>query len=94
MRRPVLCTFLFLGLAAMLAVATASLAAGTIPAFLYMPPGGAKGTPIPFVVNYRGGPEGQERVDRGYRHPRLFGACVDDVGTVNMQGFLEETIRR
>lgn len=32
-----------------------------IPAFIYTPPGFKKGTPIPFVVNYHGGPEGQSR---------------------------------
>ncbi|MDX2130831.1 MAG: S9 family peptidase [Planctomycetota bacterium] len=32
-----------------------------IPAFLYLPPGYAKGTRIPFLVHYHGGPEGQHR---------------------------------
>lgn len=32
-----------------------------IPAFLYVPPGYRKGEPIPFIVNYHGGPEGQHR---------------------------------
>jgi dipeptidyl aminopeptidase/acylaminoacyl peptidase len=32
-----------------------------IPAFLFLPPGAVKGTPIPFVVYYHGGPEGQNR---------------------------------
>jgi dipeptidyl aminopeptidase/acylaminoacyl peptidase len=32
-----------------------------IPAFLYLPAGYKKGTTIPFVVNYHGGPEGQHR---------------------------------
>lgn len=32
-----------------------------IPAFLYLPPGCKKGTPIPFVVEFHGGPEGQHR---------------------------------
>jgi dipeptidyl aminopeptidase/acylaminoacyl peptidase len=32
-----------------------------IPAFLYVPPGYQKGTAIPFVINYHGGPEGQNR---------------------------------
>ncbi len=32
-----------------------------IPAFVFMPPGAKKGEPIPFVVNYHGGPEGQHR---------------------------------
>ena len=32
-----------------------------IPAFLYVPPGYQKGTAIPFVMNYHGGPEGQNR---------------------------------
>lgn len=32
-----------------------------IPAFLYTPPGYEPGNPIPFVVNYHGGPEGQFR---------------------------------
>jgi dipeptidyl aminopeptidase/acylaminoacyl peptidase len=150
-----------------------------IPAFLYLPPGYAKGTPIPFIVNYHGGPEGQhrpgfdptmqyflargygvmmpnvrgstgygrefqmlddykkrwdsvrdgvdavewlvksgyaqpgriaayggsyggfmsvacvvedqQRADQGARKARLFGACVDIVGIVNMQSFLEKT---
>ncbi len=150
-----------------------------IPAFLYLPPGVAKGAPIPFVINYHGGPEGQnrpefsatmqyliargygvlmpnvrgstgygrayqmlddytkrwdsvrdgvdaaewlvrngysapgriatyggsyggfmsvacvvedqERVDRGGRRERLFGACVDVVGIVNLRSFLEKT---
>jgi dipeptidyl aminopeptidase/acylaminoacyl peptidase len=150
-----------------------------IPAFLYLPPGHAKGTAIPFVVNYHGGPEGQhrpgfgasdqyllsrgfgilmpnvrgstgygrefqmlddykgrwgsvrdgvdgaewlvkngyaepgriatyggsyggfmsvacivedqERVERGERAQRLFGACVDVVGIVNLRTFLEKT---
>lgn len=47
-----------------------------VPAFLYLPAGAAKGKPVPFVVNYHGGPEGQSRpvfdrvsqylVSRGY----------------------------
>ena len=32
-----------------------------VPAFLYLPPGYQKGSIIPFVVNYHGGPEGQSR---------------------------------
>ncbi len=32
-----------------------------IPAFLFLPPGYQKGTKIPFVANYHGGPEGQFR---------------------------------
>jgi dipeptidyl aminopeptidase/acylaminoacyl peptidase len=32
-----------------------------IPAFLYTPPGYRKGTPIPFIVDAHGGPEGQSR---------------------------------
>jgi hypothetical protein len=32
-----------------------------IPAFLYLPSNYTKGKPIPFVVNYHGGPEGQHR---------------------------------
>lgn len=32
-----------------------------VPAFLYLPPGYQKGTAIPFVANYHGGPEGQFR---------------------------------
>ncbi len=32
-----------------------------IPAFIFTPPGFKKGTPIPFVVNFHGGPEGQSR---------------------------------
>jgi dipeptidyl aminopeptidase/acylaminoacyl peptidase len=35
--------------------------------------------------------EDQERVERGERPARLFGACVDVVGIVNMQTFLEKT---
>ena len=35
--------------------------------------------------------EDQERVDAGKRKDRLFGACVDVVGIVNMQTFLEKT---
>ncbi len=150
-----------------------------IPAFLYLPADYAKGTPIPFVVTYHGGPEGQhrpgfdpvtqylltrgygvllpnvrgstgygreyqmlddykkrwdsvrdgvdaaewlvkngysatgriatyggsyggfmsvacvvedaERVERGERKDKLFGACVDVVGIVNMNTFLEKT---
>jgi dipeptidyl aminopeptidase/acylaminoacyl peptidase len=34
-----------------------------IPAFLYLPAGAKKGTPIPFVVDYHGGPEAQYRPD-------------------------------
>jgi dipeptidyl aminopeptidase/acylaminoacyl peptidase len=151
----------------------------SIPAFLYLPPGVTKGSPVPFVINYHGGPEGQnrpefaatmqyllargygvlmpnvrgslgygrayqmmddytkrwdsvrdgvdgaewlvksgyaaagkiatyggsyggfmsvacvvedqERVDRGERKERLFGACVDVVGIVNLRSFLEKT---
>ncbi len=151
----------------------------SIPAFLFMPPGAAKGKAIPFVIVYHGGPEGQsrptfsapmqyflargfgilmpnvrgstgygrafqmlddykkrwdsvrdgvdaaewlvrngyataghvaayggsyggfmsvacivedqERVTRGERKERVFGACVDIVGIVNMKGFLEKT---
>jgi dipeptidyl aminopeptidase/acylaminoacyl peptidase len=150
-----------------------------IPAFIYYPPGYQKGTPIPFVINYHGGPESQsrpsfsattqymlsrgygvmfpnvrgstgygreflmmddykkrwdsvkdgvdaaewlvksgiapagriatwggsyggfmsvacivedqERVDRGERKERLFGAAVDLVGVVNLKSFLEKT---
>lgn len=150
-----------------------------IPAFMCLPPGYVKGTAIPFVVNYHGGPEGQhrpgfsatdqyllsrgfgillpnvrgstgygrafqmlddykgrwgsvrdgvdaaewlvrngyatpgriatyggsyggfmsvaclvedqERVERGERPARLFGACVDVVGIVNLKTFLEKT---
>ncbi len=32
-----------------------------IPAFLFLPAGHKKGTPIPFVIQYHGGPEGQHR---------------------------------
>ena len=32
-----------------------------IPSFLYVPPGYQKGSAIPFVINYHGGPEGQNR---------------------------------
>jgi dipeptidyl aminopeptidase/acylaminoacyl peptidase len=35
--------------------------------------------------------EDQERVDRGQRKERLFGACVDLVGVVNLKTFLEKT---
>jgi len=35
--------------------------------------------------------EDQEAVDRGERKERLFGACVDIVGIVNMKTFLERT---
>jgi dipeptidyl aminopeptidase/acylaminoacyl peptidase len=35
--------------------------------------------------------EDQERVERGERKQRLFGACVDLVGLVNLQTFLEKT---
>jgi dipeptidyl aminopeptidase/acylaminoacyl peptidase len=35
--------------------------------------------------------EDQERVDRGARKERLFGACVDLVGVVNLKTFLEKT---
>ena len=150
-----------------------------ISAFIYFPPGHQKGTAIPFVVNYHGGPESQsrpgfsagtqyllsrgfgvmfpnvrgstgygrafqmmddykkrwdsvrdgvdaaewlvqaghatpgriatyggsyggfmsvacivedqERVDRGARKERMFGACVDIVGVVNLKSFLEKT---
>jgi dipeptidyl aminopeptidase/acylaminoacyl peptidase len=150
-----------------------------IPALLYLPPGHVAGTPVPFVVNYHGGPESQSRpifnatnqyllsrgygvllpnvrgstgygrayqmlddykqrwdsvkdgvaaaswlvtsghaaagkiaamggsyggfmsvacvvedqeaVDRGERKERLFGACVDQVGIVNLKTFLERT---
>ena len=150
-----------------------------IRAILYLPAGYAKGTTIPFIVNYHGGPEGQsrpsfnstlqyylsrgygvimpnvrgstgygrafqmmddykkrwdsvkdgvdaaewlvksgyaepgriatyggsyggfmsvacivedqERVERGERKQRLFGACVDLVGVVNLKTFLEKT---
>ncbi len=34
-----------------------------IPAFVYLPPGAKRGQPIPFVVDYHGGPEGQYRPD-------------------------------
>ena len=151
----------------------------SIPAFVYLPPGHATGTPLPFVVVYHGGPESQTRptfnatyqyllsrgfgvlmpnvrgstgygreyqmlddyrkrwdsvrdgvaaadwlvksghatagriatyggsyggfmsvacivedqeaVERGERKERLFGACVDIVGIVNMKTFLERT---
>lgn len=32
-----------------------------IPAFLYMPENARRGEPVPFIVNYHGGPEGQSR---------------------------------
>ncbi|HRJ50697.1 MAG TPA: hypothetical protein PKU91_09195, partial [Phycisphaerales bacterium] len=32
-----------------------------IPAFVFLPPGATRGKPVPFVVNYHGGPEGQHR---------------------------------
>jgi dipeptidyl aminopeptidase/acylaminoacyl peptidase len=35
--------------------------------------------------------EDQERVERGERKERLFGACVDIVGVVNLKTFLEKT---
>ncbi len=35
--------------------------------------------------------EDQDRVDRGARHARLFGACVDVVGIVNLRTFLAGT---
>jgi dipeptidyl aminopeptidase/acylaminoacyl peptidase len=35
--------------------------------------------------------EDQERVERGDRKERLFGACVDIVGVVNLKTFLEKT---
>ena len=151
----------------------------SIPAWMFLPPGHAKSEPIPFVVLYHGGPEGQhrptfnatmqyllsrgfgvlmpnvrgstgygrayqmlddykkrwdsvrdgvaaaewlvashhaapgkiaayggsyggfmsvacvvedqERVDRGERKERMFGACVDMVGLVNLKTFLERT---
>lgn len=151
----------------------------SIPAFMFLPEGAQKGQPVPFVVYYHGGPEGQnrpgfsaalqylvasgygllmpnvrgstgygrefqmmddykkrwdsvrdgvdaaewlvkegyarpgqiatyggsyggfmsvacivedqERVESGARKDRLFGACVDVVGIVNMQTFLEKT---
>ena len=157
----------------------ASVGGLDIPAFLYVPTGYVKGTPVPFIVVYHGGPEGQhrpsfsstyqyylargygilmpnvrgslgygreyemldnyknrwnsvrdgvdaaewlvkngyataghiatyggsyggfmsvacivedqERVDRGERKERMFGACVDVVGPVNMKTFLEKT---
>ncbi len=32
-----------------------------IPAFLFLPAGAERGKPVPFVINYHGGPEGQSR---------------------------------
>jgi dipeptidyl aminopeptidase/acylaminoacyl peptidase len=32
-----------------------------VPAFVYLPPGAEAGKPVPFVMNYHGGPEGQFR---------------------------------
>lgn len=32
-----------------------------IPAFVFLPPGAKAGEPVPFIVNYHGGPEGQHR---------------------------------
>jgi dipeptidyl aminopeptidase/acylaminoacyl peptidase len=32
-----------------------------ISAFVFLPPGHQKGTPVPFIVNYHGGPESQHR---------------------------------
>jgi dipeptidyl aminopeptidase/acylaminoacyl peptidase len=32
-----------------------------VPAFLYLPAGAKKGTPVPFVIDFHGGPEGQHR---------------------------------
>lgn len=37
-----------------------------VPAFLYLPPGYTKGTKIPFIVSYHGGPEGQYRPNFNY----------------------------
>ncbi len=40
-----------------------------VPAFLYLPPGHQKGKPIPFIVQYHGGPEGQYRPSFNKTHP-------------------------
>lgn len=37
-----------------------------VPAFIYLPPGYSKGTRIPFIVSYHGGPEGQYRPNFNY----------------------------
>lgn len=37
-----------------------------VPAFLYLPPGYSKGSKIPFIVTYHGGPEGQYRPSFNY----------------------------
>ncbi len=54
-----------------------------VPAFLYTPPGYAKGTPIPFIVHYHGGPEGQYRPDFSRSVPyflsRGFGVLAPNV---------------
>ncbi len=54
-----------------------------IPAFIYFPPGHAKGTPVPFVINYHGGPESQSRpgfsATTQYLLTRGFGVMLPNV---------------
>ncbi|MBL8757687.1 MAG: S9 family peptidase [Phycisphaerae bacterium] len=54
-----------------------------IPAFVFTPPGYVKGTPIPFVVMYHGGPEGQHRpifsVTQQYLLSEGFGVMAPNV---------------
>jgi dipeptidyl aminopeptidase/acylaminoacyl peptidase len=54
-----------------------------IPAFLYLPAGAAKGRPIPFVINYHGGPESQHRpgfnATNQYLVSRGFGLLLPNV---------------
>ena len=54
-----------------------------IPAFLFLPPGYQKGTPIPFIVYYHGGPEGQNRpgfsAAQQYLLSRGFGMLLPNV---------------
>jgi dipeptidyl aminopeptidase/acylaminoacyl peptidase len=54
-----------------------------IPAFLFLPPNHAAGTPIPFVVHYHGGPEGQHRptfnASNQYLLSRGFGILMPNV---------------
>ena len=54
-----------------------------IPAFIYVPPGHPKGTAIPFVISYHGGPEGQNRpgfnATMQYLLARGFGVMMPNV---------------
>jgi dipeptidyl aminopeptidase/acylaminoacyl peptidase len=54
-----------------------------VPAFLYTPPGHTPGTPIPFIVSYHGGPEGQYRpgFSRSFQYflTRGFGVLAPNV---------------